>query len=166
MQETLVWFMVPEDPLENGTHSINLGIQLIKKLPAMWETCVRSLGWEDPWRREKLPTPVFWPVEFSHNSKVMLKILQARPQQYVNHEVQMFKLDLEKPEQSDIKLPTSVGSLKRQENTRKTTTSALLTASKPLTVWITTNCGKFVKRWKYQTTWPASREICMQVRKQ
>ena len=118
----------------------------------MWETCVRSLGWEDPWRREKLPTPVFWPVEFSHNSKVMLKILQARPQQYVNHEVQMFKLDLEKPEESDIKLPISVGSLKRQENTRKTTTSALLTASKPLTVWITTNCGKFVRRWKYQTT--------------
>ena len=75
----------------------------------------------------------------------------------------MFKLDLEKPE---IKLPTSIGSLKKQENSRKTSTSASLTMSKPFTVWITTNCGKFFKRWEYQTTWPASWETCMQVRKQ
>ena len=45
-------------------------------------------------------------------------------------------------------------------------TSALSTMTKPLTVWITTNCGKFLKRWEYQTTWPSSWEICMQVRKQ
>ena len=49
---------------------------------------------------------------------------------------------------------------------RKTSTSALLNTSKPLTVWITTNCGQFFKRWEYQTTWPASWEICMQVKKQ
>ena len=61
--------------------------------------------------------------------------------------------------------PTSTGSLKKQENSRQTSTSALLTMPKSLTVWITTNCGKF-KRWKYQTTWPASWEICMQVGKQ
>ena len=54
----------------------------------------------------------------------------------------------------------------RKESSRKTSTSALLTTSKPLTVWITTNCGKFFKRWEYQTTWPASWEICMQVKKQ
>ena len=63
----------------------------------------------------------------------------------------MFKLDLEKAEEPEIKLPTSVGSLKKQENSRKTSTSALLTMPKPLTVWITTNCGKFFKRWEYQT---------------
>jgi len=68
---------------------------------------------------------------------------------------QMFKLDLEK-EEPEIKLPTSISSLKKQESSRKTYTSALLTMSKPLTVWIQTNCGKFFKRWKYQTILPAS----------
>ena len=64
----------------------------------------------------------------------------------------MFKLDLEKAEEPDIKLPASVGSQKKQENSRKTSTSALLTTPEPLTVWITTKCGKFFKRWEYQTT--------------
>ena len=54
---------------------------------------------------------------------------------------QMFKLDLEKAEEPEIKLPTSVGRLKKQESSRKTPTSALLTMPKPLTVWITKNCG-------------------------
>ena len=79
---------------------------------------------------------------------------------------QMFKLDLEKAEEPEIKLPTSSGSSKNQVSFRKTSISDLLTTQNPLTVWITTNCGKFWKRWEYQTTWPACREICMQVRKQ
>ena len=90
-------------------------------------------------RMLKLPTIAL----ISHPSKVMLKILQARLQQYVNHEFQMFKWDLEKREEPDIKLPTSVGSSKKQESSRKTSISALLTIPKPLTVWITINCGKF-----------------------
>ena len=77
----------------------------------------------------------------------------------------MFKLNLEKAEEPAIKLPTSAGSSKKQEF-RKTSTSALLTMPKPLTVWITINCRKFLKRWEYQTTLPASLEICMQVKKQ
>ena len=52
----------------------------------------------------------------------------------------------------EIKLPTSVGSLKKQENSRKTSTSTLLTMPRPFTVWITINCGRFFKRWEYQTT--------------
>ena len=96
----------------------------------------------------------------------MLKILQARLQKYVNHELQMFNLDLEKAEEPVIKLPTSAGSSKKQQSSWKTSTSALLTIPKPLTVWITINSGKFWERWKYQTTWPASWEICMQVKKQ
>ena len=76
----------------------------------------------------------------------------------------MFELDLEKAEEPEIKLPTSAGSLKKQESSRKT--SALLTMTKPLTVWITTQYGKFLKRWEYETTLPASWEICMQVKKQ
>ena len=102
----------------------------------------------------------------SHTSKVMLKILQARLQQYVNHELLDVKLYLEKAEEPEIKLPTSVGSSKKWESSRKTSISALLTMREPLTVWITTNCGKFLKRWEYQTTSPASWEICMQVKKQ
>ena len=58
---------------------------------------------------------------------------------------QVFKLDLEKAEEPEIKLPTSVGSLKKYESSRKTLTSDLLTTPKPLTVWITTNCGKFLE---------------------
>ena len=79
--------------------------------------------------------------------------------------LQMFKLVLEKAEEQEIKLP-SAGSSKKQESSRKTSTSTLLTMPKPLTVWITTNYGKFWKRWGYETTWPASWETCMQVRKQ
>ena len=78
----------------------------------------------------------------------------------------MFKLTLEKVEEPEIKLPTSAESWKKQESSRKTSISALLTMPKPLTVWITINCGKFWERWEWQTTWPASWEICMQVRKQ
>ena len=78
----------------------------------------------------------------------------------------MFKLDLEKAEEPEIKLPTSIGPLKEQESSRKASTSALLTMPKPLTVWITTNSGKFLKIWEYQTTLPASLETCMQVTKQ
>ena len=78
---------------------------------------------------------------------------------------QMSKLDLEKAEDPEIKLPTSIGLSKKQESSRKTSISALLTMPKPLTVWITTNCGKFWKEWEYQTTWPSSWEICMQVKK-
>ena len=78
----------------------------------------------------------------------------------------MFKLDLEKAEEPEIKLPTSIGSLKKQKSSRKTSTSASLTTVKPLTVWITTNCGKILNRWEYQTTLPAFWEICMQVKKQ
>ena len=79
---------------------------------------------------------------------------------------QMFKLVLEKAEEPEIKLPTFAGSSKKQESSRKTSISALLTMPKPLTVWITINCGKFWKRWEYQITWPASWETYMQVRKQ
>ena len=79
----------------------------------------------------------------SHASKVMLKLLQARLQQYVNHELPDVQAGLEEAEEPEIKLPTSTGSSKKQESFRKTSISALLTMPKPLTVWITINCGKF-----------------------
>ena len=78
----------------------------------------------------------------------------------------MFKLDLEKAEEQEIKLPKSAGSPRKQESSRKTSISAFLTIPKPLTVWITINCRKFFKKWEYQTTLPAFWETCMQVKKQ
>ena len=78
----------------------------------------------------------------------------------------MFKLDLEKVEEPEIKLLTSIGSLKKQEISRKISIFALLTMSKPLTVWITANYGKFLRRWEYQIIWPSSKEICMHIKKQ
>ena len=79
----------------------------------------------------------------SHASKVMLKTLQARLQQYVNCEFPDVQAVFRKGRETRIKLPTSNGSLKKQESSIKTSISALLTMPKPLTVWITINCGKF-----------------------
>ena len=95
----------------------------------------------------------------------MVKILQARLQQYVNRELPDVQAGIKKAEEPEIKLPTSAGSSKKQESSRKTSISALLTMPKPLTVW-SWQTGKFWERWEYQTTWPASWEICMQVKKQ
>ena len=96
----------------------------------------------------------------SHASKVMLKILQARLQQYWTMNFQVFKLDLEKAEEAEIKLPTSTGLFKKQESSRKTST-ALLTMPKHFIVWITINGRKFWKRWEYQTTClPPEKSIC------
>ena len=79
---------------------------------------------------------------------------------------QMFKLDLEKEEEQEIKLPTSAGSLKKAKEFQTNIYYCFIDYAKALTVWITTNCGKFLKRWEYQATRPASWEICMQVKKQ
>ena len=79
---------------------------------------------------------------------------------------QMFNLDLEKAEEPEIKLSTSSGSFKKQESSRKTSISAFLIMPKPLTMWITINCGKFLQRWEYQIILPGSWEICIWVKKQ
>ena len=80
-------------------------------------------------------------------------------------DLQMFRLDLEKAEESEIELTTSIGSSKKQEY-QKNTYFCFIDYAKALSVWITTDCEKFFKRWEYQTTWPDVWEICMQVRKQ
>ena len=88
----------------------------------------------------------------SYASKAMLKILQPDFKSTLTMNFQMFKLDLEKAEEPEIKLPTFIGTSKKQESSRNTSTSALLTMPKTLTLWITRNCGKFFKRWEYQNT--------------
>ena len=134
------------------------GIWLQCRRPGVW-----SLGWEDPLEKEMA----------THSSILAWKIPWIdepgrlySPWGHKESDMTEWLTHTEKAEEPEIKLPTSAGSLKTQESSRKTSISALLTMPKPLTVWITTNCGKFWKTWEYQTTFPSSLEICMQVRKQ
>ena len=135
----------------------------VEVLHSIYQQIWKTQQWPQDWNRS-----VFIPIPkkgnakdcsnyrtialISHASKEMLKILQARRQHTWTVNFQMFKLVLEKAEAPEIKWPTSAGSWKKQESSRKTSLSALLTMPKPLTVWITINCGKFWKRWEYQTT--------------
>ena len=102
----------------------------------------------------------------SHASKVMLKIFQVRLQQDVNHELLDVQAGFRKGRRIRDQIASIHWIIEKASEFQKNSTSALLTTLKPFTVWITTNCGKFFKRWKYQTTWSASWEICMQIRKQ
>ena len=96
----------------------------------------------------------------------MLKILQARLQQYVNRELPDVQAGFRNGRGTRDQTANIRGIIEKQESSKTTSISALLTMPKPLTVWITINCRKFWKRWEYETTCPASWEICMQVRKQ
>ena len=87
----------------------------------------------------------------SHSSKVMLRILQARLQQYMNRELPDVQAGFRKGRGTRDQT-ANIHWIIEKESSRKTSTSALLITPKPLTVWITTNCGKFFKRWEYQTT--------------
>ena len=102
----------------------------------------------------------------SHASKVMLKILQARLQQYMNRELPDVQAGFRKGRGTRDQIANIHWIMEKATEFQKTSNSALSTMPKPLTVWITINCGKFFKRWEYQTTWSASSEICMQVRMQ
>ena len=130
-------FQILKDDAVKVLHSICQQIWKIQQWPQNWKRLVFILI---PKKSNVKECSNYHIIAFlSHTSTVRLKIVQARPQQYVNRELQMFKLDLEKAEEPEIKLPTSIGSSKKQESSRKTSTSALLTTPKPLTVWITTN---------------------------
>ena len=95
-------------------------------------------------QRKEMPENVQHTAQLhSSHMVVMIKILQARFQHYVNHEFPDVQAGFKKVEEPEIKLPTSLESSKQQESSRKTSISALLTMPKPLTVWITINCGKF-----------------------
>ena len=108
----------------------------------------------------------------SHASKVMLKILQARLQQYMNRELPDVQAGFRKGRGTRDQITNIHWIIEKASEFQKNiyfcfiSVLFLLSMSKPLTMWITTNCGKFWKRWEYQTTWPASWGICMQVRKQ
>ena len=131
-----------------------LNDDVVKVLHSTCQHIWKIQQWPQDWKRS-----VFIPISkksndkecsnygtiapISHASKVMLKILQARLQQYMNCEFPDVQAGFRKAREPEIKLPTSTGSSKKQENSRKTSISALLTMAKPLTLWITINCGKF-----------------------
>ena len=96
-------------------------------------------------------------------SKLMLKILQARLQQYVNCELQDVWAGFRKGRGIRDQIANFRWIIKKARQYQKNIYSVSLTTPKPLTMWITINCGKFFKRREYQTTWPASWEICMLV---
>ena len=151
------------------THALLLAVHqfLFSHMPLKWTGLEKVSFHSNPKERQcqrmlKLHTLTL----ISHDSKVMLKILQARIQHYMNREIPDVQAGFRKGRGTRDQLPTSARSWKKQESSRKTSISALLTMPKPLTVGTTTNSGKFLKRWEFQNTWPASWEICMQVRKQ
>ena len=143
---------IPDEPFQI------LKDDAVKVLHSVCQQIWKTQQWPQDWKRS-----VFIPIPkngnakecsnyhkialISHATKVMLKILQARLQQYVNHELPDVQAGFEhlkeKGEEPEIKLPTSAGSWKKQESSIKTSISALLTMPKPLTVWVTINCGKF-----------------------
>ena len=126
----------------------------MKVLHSICQQIWKTQQWPQDWKK-----PVFIPIPKkgnikecsnyrtialnSHTSKIMLKILQARLQQYVNREIPDAQAGFRKGKEPEIKLPTSTGSWKKQQSSRKTSISAILTMPKPLTVWITINSGKF-----------------------
>ena len=132
-------FQILKDDSVNVLHSICQQIWKTQQWPQDWK---RSVFIPIPKKGNAKECSNYCTTALiSHASKVMLKILQAGLQKTVSF--QMFQLVLEKAEEPEIKLSTSAGSSKNQGSSRKTSTSALLTMPKPLTVWITTNCGKF-----------------------
>ena len=96
----------------------------------------------------------------------MLKILQARPQQYVNRELPDVQAGFRKGRGTRDQIASSRWIIEKAREFQKNIYFCFIDYAKALTVWITVNCGKFWKTWKYQTTWPASWETYMQVRKQ
>ena len=139
----------------------------VKVLHSMCQQIWKTQQWPQDWKRSVFITILkkcnakecsnyHTNAFISHANKVKLKILQARPQQYVNHELPDIQAGFRKGRGTRDQLANIHWIIEKeiigQESSRKTYTSALLTMPKPLTVWITINCGKFFKRWEYQTT--------------
>ena len=158
-------FQILKDDAVKLLHSICQQIWKIQQWPQDWK---RSVFIPIPKKgNDKECSNYCTIVLISHTSKVKLKILQDWLQQYVNHELPDVQAGFRKGRGTRDKIANISWSIEKgREFKKKTSIYALSTMPKPLTVWITTNCGKFFKRWEYQTTWPASWEICMQVRKQ
>ena len=145
-------------------HSICLPIRKTQQWPQDWK---RSVFIPIPKKGNAKECSNYRTIAFiSRASKVMLKILQARLQQYVNRELPDVQAGFRKGRGTRDQIANICWIIKKAREFQKNIYLCLLTIPKPLTVWITINCGKLWKRWEYQTTEPASWETCMQVRNQ
>ena len=134
-------FQILKDDAVKVLHSICQQIWTTRQWPQDWK---RSVFIPIPKKGNAKECSNYRTIALiSHASKVMIKILQPRLQQYVNHELPDVQAGFRKAEEPEIKLPTSTGSCEKEESSMKTSISALLTMPKPLTVWITINYGKF-----------------------
>ena len=134
-------FQILKDDAVEVLHSICQQIWKTRQWPQDWK---RSVFIPIPKKGHAKECSSYRTIALiSHTSKVMLKILQASLQQYVNHELSDVQAGFSRAEETEIKLPISAGSSKKQETSRKTPISVLVTMPKPLTVWITINGGKF-----------------------
>ena len=150
---------------------------VVKVLHSICQQIWKTQQWSQDWKRSVfIPIPkkgnakecsnYYTIALISHASKVILKIIQARLQQYVNCELPNVQTGFRKGRGTRDQIANILWIIKKARELQKNMYSVLLTMSKPLTVWITTNCGKFWKRWEYHITQPVSWEICMQVRKE
>ena len=143
-------FQILKDDVVEVLHSICQQIWKTQQWPQDWK---RSVFIPIPKKGNAKECSKYHTIALiSHTSKVMFKFSKSDFSNMWTVNFQMFKLVLEKAEEPVIKLLTFTGSWKMQESSRKTSISALLTMPKHLTLWITRNCGKFWKRWEYQTT--------------
>ena len=156
-------FQILKDDAVKVLHSICQQIWKTQQWPQDWK---RSIFIPIPKKGNAKECSNYCTIELiSHGSEVMLKILQAKLQYYVNHEIPDVQVGFRKGRGTRDQNANIPGSSKKQESSRKTSISALLTMLKPLTVWITIN-WKILKEMGYQSTWPASWETYIQVRKQ
>ena len=147
---TVELFKILKDDAVEVLHSICQQIWKTQQCPSDWK---RSVFIPIPKKGNAKECSDYCTVALIlHTNKIMLKILQARLQQYVNHELPDVQAGFRKGRGTRSNRQTSVRSLKKRESSRKASLSALLIMSKPLTVWTTTYCGKFFKRWDYHTT--------------
>ena len=154
----------------------NLKDDNVKVLHSICQKIWKTQQWPQDWKRS-----VFIPISkkgnakecsnyctiafISHASKVMLKILQARLRQYMNCELPDVQPGFRKFRETRDQIANICLVIKKAREFQKNINFCFIDYAKAFSVWITISCGKFWKRWVYQTTWPASWEICMQVRK-
>ena len=142
---------------------LNPNSDAVKVLYSICQQIWKTQQWPQDWKRSVfLPVPKkgnakecsnYHTIAFiPHASKVMLKILQVRLQQYVNHEVPDVQASFRKGRGTRDQIANIRWIIEKSIEFQKTSIFSLLTMPKPLTVWITINCGKFFKRWEYQTT--------------
>ena len=152
-------FQIPKDDTVKVLHSICQHIWKTQQWPQDWK---KSVFIPIPKKGDAKERSNFAQL---HSSHLLAKWCSKFPKKGFNNtwtmNFQVFKLDFQKVEDPEIKLPISIGSLKKHEHSWKTSTSDSLIMPKPLTVWMTTSSGKFLKSWEYQTIYlPPEKSVC------